>query len=121
MPPEEDTRQKPTRLPGAPLVTPRIRDIDVSRRRLRIFLANQAIALSWALKGRCRPCAHRLFTTARWLVPEAQRFLVHGTGTHNRNRWIFEFVVDLGTLLSRMQPGRVMAGFLIVPVFFGIA
>lgn len=75
---------------GASLVTQRISDIEVSRLRLRTFLANRAIALGWALKGSCKPCAHRLFTTARWLVPEAQRFLLHRTGSHNRNRRIFE-------------------------------
>jgi hypothetical protein len=100
-------------------VTQRISDIEVSRRRLRIFLANGLIALGWALKGSCKPCAHRLFTTARWLVPEAQRFLVHRTGSHNRNRRIFEFAVDLGTLLSRIQPLGVAAGFLIVLVLLG--
>jgi len=100
-------------------VTQRIIDIEVSRRRLRIFLANRAIALGWALKDSCKPCANRLFTTARWLVPEAQRLLVHRTGSHNRNQRIFEFAGNLGTLLSRMQPRAVMAGFLIVVVLVG--
>ena len=100
-------------------MTQGISDIDVSRRRLRIFLANQAIALGWALKGCCKPCAHRLFTIARWLVPEVQRFLLHRTGSHNRNRRIFEFAVDLGTRLSRTHPGRVLGGFVIVVVFLG--
>jgi hypothetical protein len=100
-------------------VTQRISDIEVSRRRLRIFLANRALALGWALKGSCKACAHRLFTTARWLVPEAQRFLVHRTGSHNRNRRIFEFAVDLGTLLSRIQPLGIAAGFLILLVLLG--
>jgi hypothetical protein len=104
---------------GAPLVTQRISDIEVSRRRLRMFLVNRAIALGWALNGSCKPCAHGLFTTARWLVLEAQRFLVHRTVSHNRNRRIFGLAVDLGTLLSRMHPGRVMAGFLIVVVLLG--
>ena len=54
----------------------------------RIFLANQLIALGWALKG-CKPCEHRLFSTARWLVPEARRFLVQRTGPHTRNRRLF--------------------------------
>ena len=103
---------------GAPLVTQRISDIEVSR-RLRLFLANRLIALGWALKGSCKACAHRLFTTARWLVPEAQRFLVHHTGSHNRSRRIFEFAGDLGTLLSRIQPLGVAAGFLIVLVLLG--
>jgi hypothetical protein len=100
-------------------VTQRISGIDVSRRRLRIFLANRAIALGWALKGFCKPCAHRLFTTARWLVPEVQRFLLHRTGSHNHNRRIFEFAVDLGTLLSRIQALGVVAGFVIVLVLLG--
>ncbi len=57
-----------------------------ARRQFRIFLANLAIALGWALKHSCKGCAHRLFTTARWLVPEAQRFLVCGSGLDNRHR-----------------------------------
>ena len=95
-----------------------IGNIEVSRLRLRTFLANRAIALGWALKGFCKPCAHRLFTTARWLVPEARRFLLHRTGSHNRNRRIFEFAVYLGRLLSRI-PSRVVGGFLIVSAFVG--
>ncbi len=100
-------------------MTQPLTDIDISRRRLQIFLANRAIALGWALKGCCKPCAHRLFTTARWLVPEAQRYLVHRTGSHNRNRRIFEFAVDLGALFSRIQPLWVMGGFVIVLVLLG--
>jgi hypothetical protein len=119
MPSEKDLEAEPNPIGGPPLVTQRISDIEVSRRRLRIFLANRAVALGWALKDSCKPCANRLFTTARWLVPEAQRFLVHRTGSHNRNRWIFGFAVDLGTLLSRMRPLGVVAGFLIVLVFLG--
>lgn len=46
----------------------------------RIVLANRLIALGWALKG-CKPCAHRLFSAARWLVPEARR----GAGRSRRN------------------------------------
>jgi len=87
-------------------------EIEVSR-RLRIFLANRLIALGWALKDSCKPCAHRLFTTARWLVPEAQRFLVQRVGSPNRNRRLFEW------LLSRIQP-RVVGGFLIVLAFVGL-
>ena len=98
-------------------MTQRISDIEVSR-RLRLFLANRLIALGWALKGSCKPCAHRLLTTARWLVPEAQRFIVRRTGSHNRNRRIFEFAVHLGALLSRIQP-RVVGGVLIVLAFVG--
>jgi hypothetical protein len=100
-------------------VTQTISGVDVSRRRLRIFLANRTIALGWALKGFCKPCAHRLFTTARWLVPEAQRFLVHRTGSHNHNRRIFESAFDLATLLSRIQPLRVVAGLVIVLILLG--
>lgn len=100
-------------------MTQRLTDIDISRRRLRIFLANRAIALGWALKGCCKPCAHRLFTTARWLVPEAQRYLVHRTGSYNRNRRIFAFAVDLGAHLSRIQPLWVMGGFVIVLILLG--
>jgi hypothetical protein len=116
--PKEDIEAEPNPIGVAPLVTQRISDIEVSRRRLRIFLANQAIALGWALKGSCKPCAHRLFTTARWLVPEAQRFLVHRTGSHNRNRRIVEFAIVLGTLLRGIQP-RLVGGFLIVLAFVG--
>ena len=97
----------------------RMSDIEVSRRRLRIFLANGAIALGWALKGSCKPCAHLLFTTARWLVPEAQRYLVHRTGSQHRHRRIFEFAADLDSLLSRIQP-HVVVGFLIVLAFVGL-
>ena len=100
-------------------MTQTISGVDVSRRRLRIFLANRTIALGWALKGFCKPCAHRLFTTARWLVPEAQRFLVHRTGSHNHNRRIFESAVDLATLLSRIQPLGVVAGLVIVLILLG--
>jgi len=87
-------------------------EISVSG-RLRIFLANRLIALGWALKGSCKPCAHRLFTTVRWLVPEAQRFLIQRIGSHGSNRRIFEW------LLSRIQP-RVVGGFLIVLAFVGL-
>jgi hypothetical protein len=91
-------------------------EIEVSR-RLRIFLANRLIALGWALKDRCKPCAQRLFTTARGLVPEAQRFLVQRTVSGNHNRRIFELAVPLCTRL-RIQP-RVVAGCLIVLVLLG--
>ena len=99
-------------------MTQRINNIEVSK-RLRLFLANRLITLGWALKGSCKPCAHRLFTTARWLVPEAQRFRVHRTGSHNRNRRIFELAVHLSALLSRIQP-RVVGGFLILLAFVGL-
>ena len=78
-----------------------------------MFLANRLIALGWALKGSCKPCAHRLFTTARWLVPEAQRFLIQRTVSHNRNRRTLEW------LLGRIQP-RVVGGLLIVLAFVGL-
>src|SRR5262245_35199015 len=80
--------------------------IGVSRHQYRIFLANEAIALGWALRGSCNACAHRLVACARWLVPEAQRFLVHRTGSHS-------------SLLHHMQPLRVVAGLLIVLVLLG--
>ena len=77
-------------------------------RRFRVFLANLAIALGWALKRSCKGCAHRLFTTARWLVPEAQRFLVHRSGDNHHWR--------ISILLGHEQSRRVAAGFLIVLV-----
>jgi hypothetical protein len=88
-------------------------EIEVSR-RLRIVVAKRLIALGWALKGSCKPCARWLFTTARWLTdPQVQRFLVQRTGLHTRNRRLFEW------LLSRIQP-RVVCGFLIVLTFVGL-
>jgi hypothetical protein len=93
--------------------------IQVSGRRFRIFLASRAIALGWALKGSCKACTYWLFATARWLVPEAERFLVLRTTSHNHNRRIFKFAVDLDTLLSHIQPLRVAAGALIVLVLLG--
>jgi hypothetical protein len=88
--PEENIEAEPNPIGGAALVTQGIGNTEILSQRLRIFLANRAIALGWALKGACKPCAHRLFTAARWLVPEAQRYLVHRTGSHNRNRRDFE-------------------------------
>jgi hypothetical protein len=82
------------------------------RRRFRIFLANLAIAVGGALKRSCKGCAHRLFATARWLVPEAPRFLVCRSGLDNHHR-------RTGTLLSPIQCHRVAAGFLIVLVLLG--
>jgi hypothetical protein len=82
------------------------------RRRFRIFLANVAIALGWALKRSCKGCAHRLFATARWLVPDVQRFLVYRPGDNHHWR--------IGTFLSRRQSHRVAAGFLIVMVLLGV-
>jgi hypothetical protein len=80
--------------------------MEVSGHQFRIFLANEAIALGWALRGSCNACAHRLVACARWLVPEAQRFLVQRTGSHS-------------SLLHRIQPLRVVAGLLIVLVLLG--
>ena len=93
--------------------------IEVSGRQLRIFLANQSIALGWALRGSCKACAHRLFACARWLVPQAQRFLVHRTGSHNQYRRVLNFAPDLSSLLHRIQSLRVAAGLLIVLVLLG--
>jgi len=99
-------------LGGTTLVTQKISGIEASR-RFRLFLTNRLIALGWALKGSCKPCAHRLFTTARWLVPEAQRFLIQRTVSHNRNRRTFKW------LLGRIRP-RVVGGLLIVLAFVGL-
>ena len=98
-------------------MTQKISGIEASR-RFRLFLANRLIALGWALKGSCKPCAHRLFATARWLVPEAQRFLIQRTVSHNRNRRTFEFAVALRTLLRGIPP-HVVAGLLIVLTLLG--
>jgi len=87
--------------------------------QLRIFLANWAIALGWSLRSCCKACAHRLFASARWLVPEAQRFLIHRTGSHSQHWHLLKFVPDLVTLLHRIQPLRVTAGLLIVLVLLG--
>jgi hypothetical protein len=89
---------------------------EVLRRGFRIFLANFAIALGWALKNCCEAGAYRLVATARWLVPEAERFLVLRTGSHNHQRRIFEFAVDLD---SRMQSFKLAAGGLIVLILLG--
>ena len=93
--------------------------IEVSGRQLRIVLANQAIALGWALRRSCKACARRLFACARWLVPEAQRFLVHRTGSYNQHQRVLKFVPDLSSLLHRTQSLRVAAGLLIVLVLLG--
>ena len=93
-------------------MTQKTSGIEASR-RFRLSLANRLIALGWALKGSCKPCAHRLFTTARWLVPEAQRFLIQRTVSHDRNRRTPEW------LLGRIQP-RVVGGLLIVLAFVGL-
>jgi hypothetical protein len=89
------------------------------RRRIRIFLANLAVALGWALKVSCQGCAHRLFTTARWLVPEAQRFLVLRTGSHDHHRRILKFAANLSSLLDQLVPLKVVAGALIVLALLG--
>ena len=94
--------------------------IEISGSRFRIFLANRAIALGWALRGSCKPCAQRLFASARWFVPEAKRFLlVHHKGSDSHHRGIFKFTADLGTLLPHMQSFRLAAGFLIVLLLLG--
>jgi hypothetical protein len=118
MPPEEDCEVETKPIGGEPrCVTKRIVGIEVSRTP-RLFLANRLIALGWGLKGFCKPCAQRLFTSARWLVPEAQRFLIQRTVSHNRNRRTLDFAVALRTLLSSI-PSRVVAGLLIVLAFLG--
>jgi hypothetical protein len=89
------------------------------RRRFRIFLANLTIVLGWALKRSCKAGAYWPVATARWLVPEAERFLVLRAASHNHHRRIFKFAVYLDTLLSQMQPFRVAAGGLIVLVLLG--
>lgn len=86
-------------------------DTEASK-RTRIVLANFALSLGWALKGACKPCAHRLFITARWLVPEAQRFLLQRFSTQDRNQ------LSLRWLLALMQP-RIVAGFVIALAFWG--
>jgi hypothetical protein len=86
------------------------------RRRFRILLANLAVVVGWALKRSCKGCAHRLFATARWLVPEAERFLILHLPSHNHPRRISNFMGDLGVLLSPIQALRIAAGFIIVLV-----
>lgn len=84
---------------------------DADGRALGV-LANRAIALGWALKGSCKTLAHRLFATARWLVPEAERFLV--LRTDNCHRSVFKVAAE-----SYILPLRVAAGALIVLVLLG--
>jgi hypothetical protein len=86
------------------------------RRRFRILLANLAVVVGWALKRSCKGCAHRLFATARWLVPEAERFLILHLPSYNHPRRISNFMGDLGVLLSPIQALRIAAGFIIVLV-----
>jgi hypothetical protein len=106
MPFEEGIETEPS--PGGPV-----------RRRIRIFLANLDVALGWALKLSCKGCAHRLFTTARWLVPEAQRFIVLRTGSHDHDRRILKFAANLSSLLNQLVPLKVVAGALIVLALLG--
>ena len=61
----------------------------------------------------------RAFACARWLVPQAQRFLVHRTGSHNQYRRVLKFAPDLSSLLHRIQSLKVAAGLLIVLVLLG--
>jgi len=84
------------------------------RRRFRILLANLAVAVGWALKRSCKGCAHRLFATARWLVPEAERFLLLHLPSQPSPH--IHFMGDLGVLLSPIQALRIAAGFIIVLV-----
>jgi hypothetical protein len=86
---------------------------------VRRFLANRAIDLGWALKGSCKPCAQRLFAIARWLVPEARRFLVLRTDSHDHHRRILGFAADLRTVLGQVVPVKVVAGALIVLALLG--
>jgi hypothetical protein len=93
--------------------------IGISGHRFRIFLANLAIASGWVLKGSCEACAHWLFALARWLVPEAQRFLVLRTDSHDQHRRILKFAANLSTLSSQIVPLKVVAGALIVLALLG--
>ena len=95
------------------------RNVEALEPQLRIFLANQAIALGWMLRSSCKACAQRLFACARWLVPEAQRFLVQRIGSHNQYRRASKFAPDLSSFLYRIQSFRVVAGFLVVLVLLG--
>jgi hypothetical protein len=106
MPFEEDIETELS--PGGPV-----------QRRFRTFLANLAVASGWALKRSCKGCAHRLFTTARWLVPEAQRFLVLRTGSRDHHGRISKFEADSSSLLSQTVPLKVVAGALIVLALVG--
>ena len=112
----KDHRERTSAIERVPPVTQRI---EISGSRFRIFLANRAIALGWTLRDSCKPCAQRLFASARWLVPEAKRFLVHHKGSDSHHRGIFKFTADLGTLLPHMQSFRLAAGFLIMLLLLG--
>jgi len=116
MPLEKAIERELARLERVAPVTQRT---EVSARRFRIFLANRAIALGWALRGSCKSCSRQLSAIARWLVPESKRFLVHHNGSHSHPWRISKFAADLGTLLRHMQSLRVAAGFLIVLVLLG--
>jgi hypothetical protein len=106
MPFEEDFETEPS--PGGSL-----------QRRFRTFLANLAVVLGWALRRSCKGCAHRLFATAKWLVPEAQRFLVLRTGSRDHHGRISKFGADLSSVLSQIAPLKVLAGALIVLALVG--
>jgi hypothetical protein len=95
------------------------RTVKALEPQLRIFLANQAIALGWILRNSCKACAQRLFACARWLVPEAERFLVQRIGSHNQYRRLSKFAPALSSFLYRIQSFRVVAGFLVVLVLLG--
>jgi hypothetical protein len=93
--------------------------VEISAREFRIFLANWAIALGWLLRSSCKSCAHRLFGGARWLVPEAKRFLIRRTGSHAQHRRPLNFAPDLVALLHRVPALRLTAGLLIVLLLLG--
>ena len=52
-------------------------------------------------------------------MPEAQRILVHRTGSHNQYRRVLKFASDLSSYLHRIQSLKVAAGLLIVLVLLG--
>ncbi len=84
--------------------------IEVSGHRFRIFLPSRAIALAWELKGSCKGCAHSLLATAKWLVPEAERFLVLRTGSysHQRRRVIPVTLVSICGLIFGFASGLIV-------------
>ncbi|HEX3281650.1 MAG TPA: DUF2511 domain-containing protein, partial [Pyrinomonadaceae bacterium] len=69
-----------------------------------------AIALAWELKGSCKGCAHSLLATAKWLVPEAERFLVLRTGSysHQRRRVIPVTLVSICCLIFGFVSGLIV-------------
>ena len=75
--------------------------------RFRILLASQAIALAWEVKGSCQRCVHSLFATAKWLAPEADRFLVLRKDSygHRRGRVISVTLVLISCLIFGFVSG----------------